>query len=405
MQPIIANPRASLCAGRRARRWRCSSSGWRRPAPTASASSPSWCASCTCWPPWSGSASSCFVNFVQLVALQSTDEPGPRVPAQGHRAQRRLVVPACLDADGRVSGALLLVTTGYLLPTLVYGAGVYVPPSRAWLIGAGVLGGLAMWMFVHMYIWPNMQVVLGLRPGDADAKARARARVVTVRQAQSHSRRAGHARHGGGGAPLLTWPSSAQPSPIRGCRRHCCCRARRRARPLPRRAAGPAAGARRPAGAGGVLGRDRPRALRRRAASRPSARSACSGGAMRWSRGSAARAHRQPRSPMRCAPRPSATTSPARSCSDMIDARSLDVCRRGAGRRRGSARLICGKARARCSPGRAHPGARRPGADVGRGRGGVRPRLRSGAAAARPAAGPVAAGSCRCRSRASRPPG
>jgi hypothetical protein len=29
-----------------------------------------------------------------------------------------------------------------------------------------------------MYIWPSMQVVLGLRAGDADAKAQARARVV-----------------------------------------------------------------------------------------------------------------------------------------------------------------------------------------------------------------------------------
>jgi len=31
---------------------------------------------------------------------------------------------------------------------------------------------------VHMYIWPNMQVVLGLRPGDAAAKAEARGRVI-----------------------------------------------------------------------------------------------------------------------------------------------------------------------------------------------------------------------------------
>jgi uncharacterized membrane protein len=35
-----------------------------------------------------------------------------------------------------------------------------------------------MWMFVHMYIWPNMQLVLGMRPGDDGAKAQARARVV-----------------------------------------------------------------------------------------------------------------------------------------------------------------------------------------------------------------------------------
>jgi len=118
-----------------------------------------------------------FVNFVQLVALQSADEPGRDIL---HKA----IVPNVAwwfrhaSTLTVASGAILLVTTGYLLPTLVYGAGVYVPPSRAWLIGSGVLGALAMWMFVHMYIWPNMQVVLGLRPGDADAKVRARSRVI-----------------------------------------------------------------------------------------------------------------------------------------------------------------------------------------------------------------------------------
>jgi uncharacterized membrane protein len=76
------------------------------------------------------------------------------------------------------SGALLLLLSGYLLPSIVYGSGVYVPPERAVLLWAGVIGALAMWMFVHMYIWPNMQVVLGMRPGDADAKVQARARVV-----------------------------------------------------------------------------------------------------------------------------------------------------------------------------------------------------------------------------------
>ena len=118
-----------------------------------------------------------FVNFVQLVALQSADE-------QGRDFLHKAIVPNVAwwlrhaSTLTVASGAILLVTTGYLLPTLVYGAGVYVPPSRAWLIGSGVLGALAMWMFVHMYIWPNMQVVLGLRPGDADAKARARSRVI-----------------------------------------------------------------------------------------------------------------------------------------------------------------------------------------------------------------------------------
>lgn len=118
-----------------------------------------------------------FVNFVQLVALQAADE-GAR------EFLHKAIVPNVAwwfrhaSTLAVVSGAILLVTTGYLLPTLIYGAGVYVPASRAWLIGSGVAGGLAMWMFVHMFIWPNMQVVLGLRPGDADAKVRARTRVI-----------------------------------------------------------------------------------------------------------------------------------------------------------------------------------------------------------------------------------
>jgi len=119
-----------------------------------------------------------FVNFVQLVALQSADEQGREVL---HKAIVANVAWWFRHAStlAVASGAVLLVTSGYLLPSLIYGTGVYVPPSRAWLLGSGVLGALAMWMFVHMYIWPNMQVVLGLRPGDADTKARARSRVIS----------------------------------------------------------------------------------------------------------------------------------------------------------------------------------------------------------------------------------
>src|SRR5262245_37400083 len=118
-----------------------------------------------------------FVNFVQLVALQSVDE-------QARETLHKAIVPNVAwwfrhaSTLTVASGAVLLATSGYLLPSLVYGSGVYVPPARAWLLGSGVLGALVMWMFVHMYIWPNMQVVLGLRAGDADAKSRARSRVV-----------------------------------------------------------------------------------------------------------------------------------------------------------------------------------------------------------------------------------
>ncbi|MGE0853949.1 MAG: hypothetical protein AB7O44_30775 [Hyphomicrobiaceae bacterium] len=118
-----------------------------------------------------------FVNFVQLIVLRAADEPTraflheamvPRVAWWFRHASTAAVA----------SGALLLLLSGYLLPSIVYGSGVYVPPERAILLWAGVIGALAMWMFVHMYIWPNMQVVLGMRPGDEDAKVQARARVV-----------------------------------------------------------------------------------------------------------------------------------------------------------------------------------------------------------------------------------
>ena len=118
-----------------------------------------------------------FVNFVQLVALREADEPArgfvhtaivPRV-AWWFRHASTLTV---------VTGAILVFTAGYALPTLVYGTAVYVSPSRALLFWSAVVGALVMWMFVHMYIWPSMQVVLGIRPGDAEAKAQARARVA-----------------------------------------------------------------------------------------------------------------------------------------------------------------------------------------------------------------------------------
>jgi uncharacterized membrane protein len=118
-----------------------------------------------------------FVNFVQLVALKAGDEVArgvihtaivPRVAWWFRHASTVTVL----------SGAVLLVFAGYLLPALIYGTSVFIPAAKAIVLWTAVLGALAMWMFVHMYIWPNMQVVLGLRPGDADAKSAARARVI-----------------------------------------------------------------------------------------------------------------------------------------------------------------------------------------------------------------------------------
>jgi len=118
-----------------------------------------------------------FVNFVQLVALKDGDEVArgvihtaivPRVAWWFRHASTVTVL----------SGAVLLVFAGYLLPALIYGTSVFIPAAKAIVLWTAVLGALAMWMFVHMYIWPNMQVVLGLRPGDAEAKSAARGRVI-----------------------------------------------------------------------------------------------------------------------------------------------------------------------------------------------------------------------------------
>jgi uncharacterized membrane protein len=118
-----------------------------------------------------------FVNFVQLVAVRTADEPGRSFL---HKAIAPNVAWWIRHAStlAVASGVLLLVLAGYLLPSLMYGTDVYVPLARLLLLWSGVIGALAMWMFVHMFIWPNMQVVLGIRPGDDDAKAQARAKVT-----------------------------------------------------------------------------------------------------------------------------------------------------------------------------------------------------------------------------------
>jgi uncharacterized membrane protein len=118
-----------------------------------------------------------FVNFVQLIALQGADD-------QQRGFLGKAVIPQVAlwfrhaSTVTVASGALLLVAAGYAMPAYVYGSDVFVPPGRAALLWGGVLGGLVMWMLVHMYIWPSLQVALGLRPGDAAAKTAARARVA-----------------------------------------------------------------------------------------------------------------------------------------------------------------------------------------------------------------------------------
>jgi uncharacterized membrane protein len=119
-----------------------------------------------------------FVNFIQLVAIAEADQPArgailkhvvPRV-ATTFRHTSHLTV---------ASGVVLLFTSGYLGGSLIYSSAVFIPTSRNILMWVGTVAALAMYMFVHMMIWPGLRVVLGIEKADADAVAAARAKVAT----------------------------------------------------------------------------------------------------------------------------------------------------------------------------------------------------------------------------------
>jgi uncharacterized membrane protein len=112
-----------------------------------------------------------FVNFVQLVAVTEADEDQRGFIAKAIVAR----VASWFRHASTVTvaaGMLLLLAGGYVLPNVIYGSGVFVPPARSILLWVGALGGIAMWTFVHMFIWPAMQVVLGLRAASTELRLR-----------------------------------------------------------------------------------------------------------------------------------------------------------------------------------------------------------------------------------------
>ena len=119
-----------------------------------------------------------FVNLIQLVAVAEADQPArgaimkhivPRVALTFRQASHLTVV----------TGALLLFTSGYLGGSLVYSSAVFIPTSRNILMWAGVLAAMAMYMFVHMMIWPGLRLELGIETGTPEQIAAARAKVAT----------------------------------------------------------------------------------------------------------------------------------------------------------------------------------------------------------------------------------
>lgn len=119
-----------------------------------------------------------FVNWIQLTAIAQAEgaERGailkhivPRVALTFRHASHLTVV----------TGVLLLFTTGYLGSSLVYSSAVFIPTSRNILMWTGTLAAMAMYMFVHMMIWPGLRLVLGIEKAEPEAVADARARVAT----------------------------------------------------------------------------------------------------------------------------------------------------------------------------------------------------------------------------------
>ena len=102
-----------------------------------------------------------FVNFIQLRVLEEAD-------AASRSTISRLIVPrvaagfrhaSCLTV---LAGALLLVSTGYLSGEWAFPSAVYISPMRTMMLAAGVLGGVLMWGFVNLAIWPSLKIALGI---------------------------------------------------------------------------------------------------------------------------------------------------------------------------------------------------------------------------------------------------
>jgi hypothetical protein len=42
-----------------------------------------------------------------------------------------------------------------------FSSAVYISPIRTMMLAAGVLGGVLMWGFINLAIWPSLKIALG----------------------------------------------------------------------------------------------------------------------------------------------------------------------------------------------------------------------------------------------------
>lgn len=120
-----------------------------------------------------------FVNFIQLPALAAAND-------SDRGALMRLVVPKVaatfrIGADATLlTGVLLLVTSGYLLDTLLYASAVHVSGARGAMLWVGVAGGITMWAIVRFGLAPRIAILTGAKAAGTDAKAKARDEVRSL---------------------------------------------------------------------------------------------------------------------------------------------------------------------------------------------------------------------------------
>jgi hypothetical protein len=117
-----------------------------------------------------------FVNFIQLIALREMDEAGQSMLLT-HVVPRVTRLFSIASHVVLATGAVLLLTTGYLFDRWVFPSSVYIPPSREFMLWLGTVAGLAMWALVHAVIRPGIAVLLDQTRNAAEV-AEARQRIA-----------------------------------------------------------------------------------------------------------------------------------------------------------------------------------------------------------------------------------
>jgi len=110
-----------------------------------------------------------YFNFVQIPNM-------PKIPDEQKPAIGKVIAPAALwwfrwgAMATLVTGLILAMLNGYLIPALTLGAseGFAVPKHTA--IGLGMWLAIIMFINVWFVIWPNQKIALGLIDAPADAK-------------------------------------------------------------------------------------------------------------------------------------------------------------------------------------------------------------------------------------------